>query len=105
MPALLHCVCCCHWRLDFDCAELPPLRRYRSTVIEELAPEEGSPEHEEAVAHERAAAWQEEAHKAAMAAQGKAAAAARALVAERARVRCAALSARSVTGLLNFPAA
>lgn len=36
-------------------------RRYRTAVIEELEPEEGTPEQEEAVAHERAKAWEESA--------------------------------------------
>ena len=39
------------------------LCRYGSTVIEELDPEEGSEEPGEAVAHERAEAWQEAALK------------------------------------------
>lgn len=41
------------------CAADPWCCRYRTAVIEELEPEEGTPEQEEAVAQERAKAWEE----------------------------------------------
>jgi hypothetical protein len=50
---------------DCDCGPvvLPWLCRYRTATIEELDPDEGSEEQAEAVAHERALAWQEDALK------------------------------------------
>jgi hypothetical protein len=44
-------------------SQKPAVYHYSNATIEELEPEEGSEEHGEAVAHERAAAWQEEALK------------------------------------------
>ncbi|KAL4858836.1 Peptidyl-prolyl cis-trans isomerase D [Chlorella vulgaris] len=68
-------------------SQKPAVYHYSNATIEELEPEEGSEEHGEAVAHERAAAWQEEALKLASEARGRAARLTRELAAEQQRVR------------------
>ncbi|KAL4428292.1 hypothetical protein ABPG75_002381 [Micractinium tetrahymenae] len=65
----------------------PVQHRYRTAVIEEMEPEEGTPEQEEAVAQERARAWEEAALSLAVEAKGRAARIAREYDEEQARAR------------------